>query len=505
VARSATTESVSTESVWWVRRSQQQQQQQQQPVEEADAAAGKADELPPLPEGWSEHIDPSSGQPYYYNANDGTTTWDRPVVEVEEEVKAEVVELSEEVVVAEETKEPEDTEKAQDSHGDSAGSFYSSGSPEDSQRAAMPGYQQDGAQGAREEPAWGMNQTEVPRQEQPQQGWGMPQQQDQRPAWGVRPDNMNKMEQEDRSGMAQQPSMHQDQYRGQDQQQLPGGRGPLQKPMQQHDPAQGKEPDQQFPSQQQPRDWQREAPKQQQEESPSQTTEPQKAFPSAAGSQSVFTQAQAEAQRPPQQPQQEQAMQQQGQHMQQQRPPMHQQRPPEQMQRGIPQQHSSAYRQQAPPQQQQQRPIQPGQPQRQLPPWQQQQGQPQQQQPQYQQGMPPQGQQGAYGQYNPQGQGYASQYGQYGSPPPGYGQQAPPENQVVVQNEGNVVKEALGSAWKGILGFGSRTKEVAAQAKDRVVEKATAAGQTIGTTSQGKRLCIPLRNYFDLHFCNLFG
>mmetsp|Transcript_21876 Transcript_21876/g.52049 ORF Transcript_21876/g.52049 Transcript_21876/m.52049 type:complete len:794 (+) Transcript_21876:164-2545(+) len=31
-----------------------------------------------LPEGWSEHFDPNSGQYYYYNAADGTTSWDRP-------------------------------------------------------------------------------------------------------------------------------------------------------------------------------------------------------------------------------------------------------------------------------------------------------------------------------------------------------------------------------------------------------------------------------------------
>lgn len=34
--------------------------------------------LPPLPPGWNEYVDPASGQPYYYNSNDGTTTWDRP-------------------------------------------------------------------------------------------------------------------------------------------------------------------------------------------------------------------------------------------------------------------------------------------------------------------------------------------------------------------------------------------------------------------------------------------
>jgi hypothetical protein len=119
-----------------------------------------------------------------------------------------------------------------------------------------------------------------------------------------------------------------------------------------------------------------------------------------------------------------------------------------------------------------------------MPPWYQQQGQ-QPQQPQQQQALPYQSQQGQYGQFSPQGQGYG-QYGQYGSPPLGYGQQGQHETQMVEQGETvSAVKEALGTAWKGILGFGSRTKEVAEQARDTVVAKAAAAGQTIGTTSQG--------------------
>lgn len=35
----------------------------------------------PLPPGWSEHFDQSSGQYYYYNSLDGTTTWNRPSAE----------------------------------------------------------------------------------------------------------------------------------------------------------------------------------------------------------------------------------------------------------------------------------------------------------------------------------------------------------------------------------------------------------------------------------------
>lgn len=37
------------------------------------------EEQSPLPIGWSEHFDNSSGHYYYYNSADGTTTWDRPV------------------------------------------------------------------------------------------------------------------------------------------------------------------------------------------------------------------------------------------------------------------------------------------------------------------------------------------------------------------------------------------------------------------------------------------
>jgi hypothetical protein len=55
----------------------QQQQHQQQPFEGSTGAVEPC-VPPPLPPGWSEHIDPSSGRPYYYNSNDGSTSWDRP-------------------------------------------------------------------------------------------------------------------------------------------------------------------------------------------------------------------------------------------------------------------------------------------------------------------------------------------------------------------------------------------------------------------------------------------
>eukprot|EP00928_Gymnodinium_smaydae_P044771 TRINITY_DN29886_c0_g1_i1.p2 TRINITY_DN29886_c0_g1~~TRINITY_DN29886_c0_g1_i1.p2 ORF type:complete len:222 (-),score=38.94 TRINITY_DN29886_c0_g1_i1:67-732(-) len=33
---------------------------------------------PPLPEGWTAHVDPETGNTFYMNAADGSTTWERP-------------------------------------------------------------------------------------------------------------------------------------------------------------------------------------------------------------------------------------------------------------------------------------------------------------------------------------------------------------------------------------------------------------------------------------------
>jgi len=44
----------------------------------SEPTVDREDILLPLPEGWSEHYDPNSGQYYYYNAADGTTSWDKP-------------------------------------------------------------------------------------------------------------------------------------------------------------------------------------------------------------------------------------------------------------------------------------------------------------------------------------------------------------------------------------------------------------------------------------------
>mmetsp|Transcript_23065 Transcript_23065/g.46994 ORF Transcript_23065/g.46994 Transcript_23065/m.46994 type:complete len:560 (-) Transcript_23065:70-1749(-) len=140
---------------------------------------------------------------------------------------------------------------------------------------------------------------------------------------------------------------------------------------------------------------------------------------------------------------------------------------------------------QKPPEAQQRPPMEPGLPGGNRPPQQQQPpGRPQYMQRQY----PPQ----PYGNYNPSGPPGQGQYGgqtSYGRgyPPPGQ-PQSQPGNTGQIITEGTeagstVVKEALSTTWKGLLGFGSKTREAVGTARDQVVTGATAAGQTISARS----------------------
>jgi hypothetical protein len=47
------------------------------------------------------------------------------------------------------------------------------------------------------------------------------------------------------------------------------------------------------------------------------------------------------------------------------------------------------------------------------------------------------------------------------------------------------VKEAIGSAWQGFLGFGSKTKQMVGQAKESVVQSASQVGDAVSVTSVG--------------------
>jgi hypothetical protein len=100
------------------------------------------------------------------------------------------------------------------------------------------------------------------------------------------------------------------------------------------------------------------------------------------------------------------------------------------------------------------------------------------------------------------------QYGQYGGQHPGYGQQVVGESGSTLEDSTAVVKDALGKSWQGILGFSNRTRDAMGQARDQVVTGASAASQTLSEKSTSKCLsCIfqlslnPIFCPSDIRFC----
>ena len=48
------------------------------------------------------------------------------------------------------------------------------------------------------------------------------------------------------------------------------------------------------------------------------------------------------------------------------------------------------------------------------------------------------------------------------------------------------LKDSIGSAWQGVIGFGNRTKAVVGQATETVVQSASQVTENVGTTGLGK-------------------
>jgi len=401
---------------------QQQAEEEQQP--EQTPSEGSRENLPPLPDGWTEHFDPASGQYYYFNAVNGTTTWERPTPEEKESEEETFAPPQSEphsnpaestlppsgldASVAEEVRVNEPSEQSEEADQVNTNQDLSDGTP----KPDSSNWQTQTAGG------WGMPENEAGKEPEKQQsptGWGVPTESQMPP---------QQMQQSSENQSQQQPQQQQAQ------QQPPETQG-----------------------------WGLSL--KESNEAPENITPPRRpawgAPPQNQGSQ-MKSGENPYQQGPPGQQQQEQQQQQQqpGQNA----PPIpgQNQPPPQYMQGRSPPG-------QIPPQQQRQQPP---------PPSQQQVGQ--QQYP-----YPPGQQNPYYGQY-----GQYSQYGQPGGPPGMPGQPRPPNSGQLVQQQESPVKEALGGAWRNILGFGEKARETAAQARDTVARQAAEATQTLTTTSSSK-------------------
>ena len=552
---------------WYDQRSGQEELQQQeyeqlhhqQPTGQDEASYDATEERPPLPEGWSEHFDPNSGNYYYYNAADGTTTWDRPETPQDLDEKPDISppekneapeseqeptyqpDGGDEQMVADrdqgrespfELQEPVETQNEMRYENQRSGSAWGmpevemKRTPEQATEWAESPDRRQIVQHLGDRGATQMSQTQpgrdLPSQHiSPERNWaerpmlreptvdldrqeGMPQElPQQRPqessrqlaGWGLPSDRYSESTQ-----------MHPPQQSGWGASAFDEGRehpsgttGPgTSSANQQAKPHPGwglaDQPESLSPQQRilpeeraglQTHPEQRRAPDSTEvgglttSVPPSATksyssppTSPHSGYQYGGPGGPRSGQQQQIPQLQQQQPQQQQPQQQPKQQQQTQQQLTLQQGPPRQ----LPQFGAQAHTQQSHAQQ----PSAVGKPVSQRPPHQQQQPNPY----------------GQYGQYS-QGQGYA-QYGQYGGQPQ-YGQYAASQHgysqqpQARQQNTGQlveestaVVKEALTTAWQGLLGFGNRTKEAVEHARETVVSSATAAGKTLTEQSTSK-------------------
>mmetsp|Transcript_9431 Transcript_9431/g.23496 ORF Transcript_9431/g.23496 Transcript_9431/m.23496 type:complete len:692 (+) Transcript_9431:129-2204(+) len=404
-----------------------------------DAAPAEDTEKPPLPEGWSEHFDPNSGQHYYYNSVDGTTSWDRPQPPNSEG----------QGVNQGESNGEDSAPLEQNLAGPGASDVTQSPSPEQERPESPEESTVGGVNGNTETVAVPESSSTEPSGSEQQSDWGgQGQSQYSQDSWiSAHPSQQHPGGQSwgqsnstESSVVRGEPEVKKAEYGGQSPQNpsqpqgSPGWGLPQQtktddsspKPVEPWGVRKSPEPQNQY---------QTGPPKQMQPSSPTTETSPT----SNAGSSPQYSETPSN---------QRQSWQD--------RPPMGNQQPPP-MQQGPPQQ-GPPHASRPPPQQQPQQYLQ-----RQYPP---------------------------YGSYNPNappGQGqYDPRYGgqnQYGR---GYPPQQPGTGQLVSQvaEDGtSAVKEALSSTWQGLLGFGNKTREVVGTARDQVVTGATAAGQTITARS----------------------
>ena len=419
-------------------------------------------EQPPLPEGWSEHFDPNSGQYYYYKAADGTTSWDRPQVpETEEqgvnqsEIKGDDSGPSEQnpvITGANPTPEQERQETAEDIAVGGLNGMAEKVPTTDSSSTQPSGIQQNswGGQGQSQYSQDSWSSTQPSQQQSGGPNWGQSNSTESSTVRGV-----PEVKKGEFDGRPQQTQSY-------PQQQVPSaGWGMPQGTKTDETPSKPLEPWGVQKSPEQQHRYRAGPPKQM--EAPVPTKETQ-APPSDVSPGNAQSNGGWEIPKPAEnsplsgRPQNPNSPLNQRQSLQDQRPPMGSQQRPF-VQQGPP--HDSR----PPPQQQQ--PATPHYYQRQYPP---------------------------NGSYNPNalsGQGqYNSMYGGPNSYSRGYTPQQPPSSgQLVAQGTENgpsAVQEALSSTWKGLLGFGNKTREVVGTAKDQVVTGATAAGQSISARSTSK-------------------
>ena len=443
---------------------------------------GEKSDMGALPEPWQEHIDPSSGRPYYYNPETSVTQWERPEAPAQPAPSPEAQ--------PSQHQQPDDThvranadqaipsDQPPGANTDVCGGVVNETVmpkvEESPQSAAGSSPQSDGTfaagnNGANASGVDGRNPDEAPKPEDqppirsqgvPQavgnhmpQPFGEPQSMQyngqsmpgQHP-WGVqRPGPAHPME---TSSPASEPQQQADKSAG------PQG--------QEHGQAQGGTVDplfQRHPIQRQPNQGMDQQPeiRSQPQEPPGAQTQPDQPNPNQQGDPTS-------QRRPPNQWQ----------------PPPSQQLPPNQGQQYQPQQVGGSPQVGGPPQYPGRPgpygmpPQQPGPQQRGGPP-----GYPPQP------GQGPYGQQPSYGQRPPQYPGQPQYPYNYGAPP----QSGPGAGQLVQQRTedlSNAVKEKWGQALGGLSVFGNRTKELAGNARDQITESANNAGKAIGETSTGE-------------------